>query len=112
MVCECSGTDARCMSNQTPYQSIPFGAAAFAGCPACGRALFHSVFDTTFALADGDEKQFLGVPGSMCQPCQQLYFDPQIAAGLDVAAGRCLFAIESDQFVVQDFWSAVQAVGV
>lgn len=99
------------MSNQTRYPSQPLGAAGFADCPRCGHPLLTSVFDTTFGLDDGAEQQFMGVPGSMCQPCQQLFLEPQISTALGVAAGSCLFAIESDQFLLQDFWAAVQAVG-
>ena len=79
------------------------------GCPQCGRSLLISCFDTTFAFAGGDERQLLGLPGGMCQPCQQLYLEPQLIDRLVLAAARCTFAIESDQFLLQEAWVAADA---
>lgn len=73
-------------------------------CPVCSRSLISSRFDTTFRLADGDERYFFGIPASLCEKCQQLYLDPDLIELLDVPDARCTFAIESDQVLVTEAW--------
>ena len=75
-------------------------------CPVCSRSLVSSRFDTTFRLPDGDERYFFGIPASLCDKCQQLYLDPDLIELLDVPAGRCTFAIETDQVLVAEAWSS------
>jgi hypothetical protein len=75
-------------------------------CPGCGRPLINSRFDTTFRLSDGAERLCFGVPGGMCEDCHQLYIDPELVQLLDLAAGRCVFAIESDRVVMEQAWSS------
>jgi hypothetical protein len=75
------------------------------GCPVCNRKLFNSRFDTTFRLADGSERFFFGLPASLCEPCQQLYLDPDLIELLSVPEGRCTFAIESDTVLTHNVWT-------
>ena len=74
-------------------------------CPVCSRSLISSRFDTTFRLADGDERYFFALPASLCEQCQQLYLDPDLIDLLAVPEGRCTFAIETDQVLVSEAWS-------
>lgn len=74
-------------------------------CPVCSRSLVSSRFDATFRLPEGDERQFFGIPASLCQACQQLYLDPDLIDLLEVPEGRCTFAIESDQVLTREAWS-------
>lgn len=66
-------------------------------CPQCQRSLVNSYFDTTFRLPDDTERLCFSIPASLCRDCQQLYIDPELIDMLDVRAGRCIFAIESDR---------------
>lgn len=74
-------------------------------CPVCTRSLISSRFDTTFRLADGDERHFFAIPASLCEKCQQLYLDADLIELLEVPDGRCTFAIETDQVLVSEAWS-------
>jgi hypothetical protein len=71
-------------------------------CPKCHSALLVSRFDATFRLTDGNEKHCFSLPGCMCRECGQLFLEPALIDELNVSAGRCTFAIESDQFVMQE----------
>jgi hypothetical protein len=75
-------------------------------CPSCRRRLIGSRFDTTFRLADGSERLCFGIPGGLCGTCNQLYIDPALIELLDLGAGRCTFAIESDLVLQEQAWSA------
>ena len=66
-------------------------------CPQCQRSLVNSYFDTTFRLPDDTERLCFSITASLCRDCQQLYIDPELIDMLDVRAGRCIFAIESDR---------------
>jgi hypothetical protein len=70
-------------------------------CPQCGRDLTVTTFDTTFRLADDTERLCFGIPGSLCERCNQLYVDPGLIDLLDLGNGRCVFAIESDAVLVE-----------
>ena len=70
-------------------------------CPQCGKDLIRSRFDTTFRLVDGNERLCFGIPGALCQSCHQLYIEPDLIELLDLSAGRCVFAIETDQVLQQ-----------
>jgi hypothetical protein len=65
-------------------------------CPECDRPLYESRFDTTFRYPDGSERICLDLIGGLCQPCNQLYVDPEAIDMLDLRRGRCVFAIESE----------------
>jgi hypothetical protein len=65
-------------------------------CPRCTRRLIVSRFDTTFRMRDRSERLCFGVPGGLCNECRQLYIEPDLIEMLDLADGRCVFAIESD----------------
>jgi hypothetical protein len=75
-------------------------------CPHCSRRLVVSRFDTTFRLPDGTERLCFGLPGGLCQHCHQLFIDPELIELLDLDAGRCVFAIESDLVLQEQAWSA------
>jgi hypothetical protein len=70
-------------------------------CPQCGDPLVDSWFDTTFRMPDGSDRIRLEVPSALCATCRQLYLDPDLIDILDVAGGRCVFAIESDVMMRQ-----------
>ena len=70
-------------------------------CPECGRQLFDSRFDTTFRLEDGTERLCFNLPGGLCVQCNQLFADPDDIDRLGLRRGRCVFAIESDDVLVQ-----------
>ncbi len=74
-------------------------------CPQCGRPLINTRFDTTFRLEDATERLCFGIPGGLCEDCHQLYIDPELIDLLDLAAGRCVFAIESDRVLQEEAWS-------
>ena len=65
-------------------------------CPRCTRRLIVTRFDTTFRMRDRSERLCFGVPGGLCNECRQLYIEPDLIEMLDLADGRCVFAIESD----------------
>jgi hypothetical protein len=75
-------------------------------CPSCSRRLIVSRFDATFRMADRSERLHFGIPGRLCEPCSQLYIDPDLIELLDLASGRCVFAIESDLVVQEEAWSS------
>jgi hypothetical protein len=75
-------------------------------CPGCGRSLVSTRFDTTFRLPDESERLCFGIPGSLCQECNQLYVDPGLIELLDLGSGRCVFAIQSDSVVQEEAWFA------
>jgi hypothetical protein len=75
-------------------------------CPACGHRLISTRFDTTFRLPDRSERLCFGIPGGLCEDCSQLYIDPDLIELLDLAEGRCVFAIESDLVVQEQAWSS------
>jgi hypothetical protein len=75
-------------------------------CPNCERPLVSTRFDTTFRLPDESERLCFGIPGSLCQECNQLYVDPGLIELLDLGSGRCVFAIESDTVVQEKAWFA------
>ena len=74
-------------------------------CPRCSTDLTVTRFDTTFRMSDRSERLCFGVPGGLCQPCAQLYIDPDLIELLDLADGRCVFAIESDQVLQERAWT-------
>jgi hypothetical protein len=74
-------------------------------CPECGHRLIHTRFDTTFRLTDRTERLCFGIPGGLCEDCRQLYIDPDLIELLDLADGRCVFAIESDLVIQDRAWS-------
>ena len=74
-------------------------------CPRCSTGLIVTRFDTTFRMSDRSERLCFGVPGGLCQPCAQLYIDPDLIELLDLADGRCVFAIESDQVLQERAWT-------
>ena len=74
-------------------------------CPECDRRLINSRFDTTFRMSDGTERLCFGIPAALCEDCHQLYIDPELIELLDVNAGRCVFAIESDRVLQEEVWS-------
>ena len=47
-------------------------------CPECDRPLYESRFDTTFRYPDGSERLCLDLVGGLCQPCNQLYVEPDL----------------------------------
>jgi hypothetical protein len=65
-------------------------------CPECGETLLASRFDTVFRMPDESERLCFEVVASLCGSCRQLYLAPELIGILDVAEGRCIFAIESD----------------
>jgi hypothetical protein len=75
-------------------------------CPNCERHLVSTRFDTTFRLPDESERLCFGIPGSLCQDCNQLYVDPGLIELLDLGSGRCVFAIQSDTIVQEEAWFA------
>ncbi len=68
-------------------------------CPGCGWRLTCSEFDATFLMADRTERWLLGIPGGLCEGCNQLYVDPDLIERLGIGDGRCTFAIENDRLV-------------
>jgi hypothetical protein len=74
-------------------------------CPACSRLLISTRFDTTFRMPDHSERLCFGIPGGLCSDCNQLYIDPDLIELLDLATGRCTFAIESDLVLQEQAWS-------
>ena len=74
-------------------------------CPACTRLLISTRFDATFRMPDQSERLCFGVPGGLCADCHQLYIDPDLIELLDLASGRCTFAIETDLVVQERAWS-------
>jgi hypothetical protein len=89
-----------------PVPSIRGMSALRDRCPACGRRLITTRFDTTFRLPDRSERLCFGIPGGLCEDCSQLYIDPDLIELLDLGEGRCVFAIESDLVVQEQAWSA------
>lgn len=77
-------------------------------CPQCGRRLINSRFDTTFRLPDRTERLCFGIPAGLCEDCHQLYIDPGLIELLDLGAGRCVFAIESDLVLQEEAWSSAE----
>lgn len=75
-------------------------------CPRCSRKLVVTRFDATFRLADRSERLCFGIPGGLCEACQQLYIDPDLIELLDLGDGRCVFAIESDLVLQEEAWSS------
>lgn len=75
-------------------------------CPGCTRRLIITRFDTTFRLPDRTERLCFGIPGGLCEDCHQLYIDPELIELLDLGAGRCVFAIESDVVLQEEAWSS------
>ncbi|MBA2557646.1 MAG: hypothetical protein H0V12_09955 [Chloroflexi bacterium] len=74
-------------------------------CPQCEQRLINSRFDATFRLSDATERLCFGVPAALCSDCHQLYIDPELVELLDVSAGRCVFAIESDSVMQEQAWA-------
>ena len=74
-------------------------------CPQCELGLINSRFDATFRLADATERLCFAVPAALCKACHQLYIDPELVELLDVASGRCVFAIESDRVLQERTWA-------
>ena len=70
-------------------------------CPECGGALHESRFDTTFRLDDGSERLCFNLPGGLCVGCNQLFADPEDIDRLGLRSGRCVFAIESDEVLME-----------
>lgn len=75
-------------------------------CPECMRRLVTTRFDATFRLPDRTERLCFGIPGGLCEDCHQLYIDPELIEMLDLASGRCVFAIESDLVLQEHAWSS------
>lgn len=75
-------------------------------CPACSRRLIITRFDTTFRLLDRSERLCFGIPGGLCEACNQLYIDPELIEALDLGDSRCVFAIESDMVLQEEAWSS------
>ncbi len=75
-------------------------------CPACRRRLITTRFDTAFRMPDQSERLCFGIPGGLCEDCHQLYIDPELIDLLDLASGRCTFAIESDLVIQEQAASA------
>jgi hypothetical protein len=75
-------------------------------CPGCSRRLIITRFDTTFRFADRTERLCFGIPGGLCEVCNQLYIDPKLIEMLDLGDGRCVFAIESDTVLQEEAWSS------
>lgn len=75
-------------------------------CPECTRRLVITRFDATFRLPDRTERLCFGIPGALCEDCHQLYIDPGLIDLLDLADGRCVFAIESDLVLQEQAWSS------
>ena len=75
-------------------------------CPECMRRLVTTRFDATFRLPDRTERLCFGIPGGLCEDCHQLYIDPELIEMLDLAKGRCVFAIESDLVLQEHAWSS------
>ena len=75
-------------------------------CPRCSHKLVVTRFDTTFRLPDRTERLCFGIPGGLCEDCHQLYLDPGLIEMLDLADGRCVFAIESDLVLQEQAWSS------
>ncbi len=75
-------------------------------CPECTRRLVTTRFDATFRLPDRTERLCFGIPGGLCEECHQLYLDPGLIDMLDLADGRCTFAIESDLVLQEQAWSS------
>jgi hypothetical protein len=65
-------------------------------CPECQRPLINTRFDATFRFPDRSERLCFGIPAGLCLDCHQLYMDPELIELLDLDAGRCVFAIQSD----------------
>jgi hypothetical protein len=92
-------------SNRTG-KDVAFVAQPRERCPQCGRQLINTRFDTTFRMADAAERLCFGIPGGLCEDCHQLYIDPELIELLDLSAGRCVFAIESDLVLQEEAWSS------
>lgn len=75
-------------------------------CPACRHRLITTRFDTAFRMPDQSERLCFGIPGGLCEDCNQLYIDPELIELLDLTTGRCTFAIESDLVIQEQAWSA------
>ena len=75
-------------------------------CPGCSRRLITTRFDTTFRMSDRTERLCFGIPGGLCEDCHQLYIDPDLIELLDLADGRCVFAIQSDVVLQEEAWSS------
>ena len=56
-------------------------------------------------MPDQSERLCFGIPGGLCADCHQLYIDPDLIELLDLASGRCTFAIESDLVMQERAWS-------
>lgn len=69
----------------------------YSNCPVCNNKLFKSYFDITFRLDDGTEKFIFALPACLCEPCQQLYLDSDLADLLNLQQARCTYAIENDK---------------
>lgn len=72
------------------------------GCPQCGRDLITSLFDASFELADAGERLCFALPARLCRHCQELFLEPGLLDALDLRAGHCTFAIESDQVLLTE----------
>lgn len=77
-------------------------------CPECQHPLVNTRFDTTFRLPDASERLCFGIPAGLCRECHQLYMDPDLIELLDLDAGRCVFAIESDAVLQAGAWSGAE----
>jgi len=77
-------------------------------CPECSRPLVNTRFDATFRLPDRSERLCFGIPAGLCSECHQLYMDPDLIELLDLGAGRCVFAIESDEVLRTGAWSGAE----
>ncbi len=75
-------------------------------CPQCNRPLSNTRYDATFRLPDRTERLCFGIPAGLCEDCHQLYIDPELIELLDLGAGRCVFAIESDLVLQEEAWSS------
>jgi hypothetical protein len=77
-------------------------------CPRCSRRLSPSRYDTTFRFADKSERLCFAIPASLCSDCRQLWVDPDLLDLLDLGAGRCVFAIESDLVLQEQAWLSAE----
>ncbi|MFM2106540.1 MAG: hypothetical protein RL338_1572 [Chloroflexota bacterium] len=75
-------------------------------CPRCSQRLTPSKYDTTFRFPDRSERLCFAIPASLCADCRQLWVDPDLLEMLDLGAGRCVFAIETDLVLQERAWTS------
>jgi hypothetical protein len=88
------------------FEDLETMALARQRCPQCMRPLINTRYDATFRLADRSERLCFGIPAGLCEDCHQLYIDPELIELLNLGAGRCVFAIESDLVLQEEAWSS------